>query len=186
MHHHVGARADAFGAFGHTHCNWKLTFPMKVIGLRDIRECFAYNNLGAYFLRREAKKLINFLTAGREEKTMRKTTIMFAVGLTALSILAVYSGVASAQQNFVASPYLLSTIGTGTVGPFSLVRFGGHGFYGGLGLGFYGSPSYGGSYDAYGGYYDPLQSGTRTEPNRTCVWSGREWKCYNFSDQDHY
>jgi len=107
---------------------------------------------------------------------MRKTTIMFAVGLAALSILVVYSGIASAQENFVASPYLLSTSGTGTVGPFSLARFHGHGFHGGLGLGFYG-PLYGGY---YGGYYDQLQSGTRTEPNRTCVWSGYEWNCYNF------
>ena len=116
---------------------------------------------------------------------MRKTTIMFAVGLTALSILAVYSGVASAQQDVVTSPYLLSTIGTDTVAPFLLVR-GGHG-HGDLGFRFYGGwPLYGGYYSGYGDYYDYPGYGTRREPYQTCVFTGYNWKCYNFQGDEGY
>ncbi len=98
--------------------------------------------------------------------------------MAALLIVAFYGGVASAQTNGGAA----AAIGVASPGTFSLVKHGGFGF--GRGFGFYGGWPYGGyGYSGYGsGYYDYPNSGTRREPGQTCVWSGYQWRCYNFDD----
>jgi hypothetical protein len=116
---------------------------------------------------------------------MRKTTLMVIVGTVALLTLPLYGGVASAQMYSSAS-----AIGVSSSVPFSLVKggFGHGGFH--FGLGFGGWPYYGGGYPyGYGGYYyDYPNGGTRTEPGKTCVWSGYEWTCYKFNNNynDYY
>jgi hypothetical protein len=110
---------------------------------------------------------------------MRTITLSVIVGMTALMMLVPFWGVASAQTNSGAA-----AIGVAPSGPFSLVRHGGFGF--GRGFGFYGGWPYGGYGSYYGsGYYDYPNYGTRREPYQTCVWSGYNWRCYNF-DNDYY
>lgn len=113
---------------------------------------------------------------------MRKIGITLTVGMAALLILAFYWGAASAQTTSGAE-----AIGVAAVGPFSLVK---HGFGFGRGFGFYGGGGwpYGGyGYSGYGsGYYDYPNFGTRTEPYQTCVWSGYNWRCYNFDNMYRY
>ena len=103
---------------------------------------------------------------------MYKTTLLI-VGMAAVIVLASYWGTASAQTNVG-----IAAVAAATPGPFSLVKHGG-GFHGGFAFGpgwGWGWP-YGGGY--YGsGYYDYPNYGTRSDPNKTCVWSGYEWKCY--------
>ncbi len=107
---------------------------------------------------------------------MKKIILSVAIGMTALMIMAFYSGTASAQMNAG-----ITAIGAATPGPFSLVRHGG-GFRGGFGFGFPGWSwgggwPYGGYYGS--GYYDVPNYGTRTTPSQTCVWSGYQWRCYD-------
>jgi|GEM_PF-6435510 len=118
---------------------------------------------------------------------MRTIALSVIVGMTALMMLAPYSGVASAQINSG-----VAAIGVATGGPFSLVKGGfGHGGFGfGRGFGFYGGwgwPYGGYGYSGYGsGFYDYPNSGTRREPGKTCVWSGYEWTCYKFDNNYRY
>lgn len=109
---------------------------------------------------------------------MRTMTLSVIVGMTALMMLAPF---ASAQTNGGAA----AAIGVASPGHFSLVKHGGFGF--GRGFGFYGGWPYAGyGYSGYGsGYYDYPHSGTRREPGQTCVWSGYQWRCYNF-DNNYY
>jgi hypothetical protein len=111
---------------------------------------------------------------------MRTMTLSVIVGMTALMMLAPFWGVASAQINSGAA-----AIGVATSGPFSLVKHGGFGFGMGFGgfRGGWGWPYGGYGYSGYGsGYLDYPNSGTRTEPGQTCVWSGYQWTCYKFNN----
>ncbi len=114
---------------------------------------------------------------------MYKTTLSLVLGITAVTVLVIFGGVASAQTNLGSD-----VIGIANGGPFTLVRHGGFGF--GLGFGWPGgygygwSPGYGGYFGSgYGlGYYDYPNYGVRTNPYQTCEWTGYRWKCYNFDN----
>jgi hypothetical protein len=109
---------------------------------------------------------------------MKNTTLSLVVGMTAVMILVLLGGVASAQTNSGSD-----VIGITNSGPFSLVKHGGFGF--GWGFGGWGwNRGYGGYFGSgYGsGYYNYPNYGVRTEPYQTCTWTGYRWKCYNFDN----
>jgi hypothetical protein len=118
---------------------------------------------------------------------MKYTTIMLSLGLTAVAIVALGVGSASAQPTLGNSSVLLSSATGGSPfgsGPFMLVAGHGHGGGGhGMGFrGFRGGHFYGGYPDYWGSY--PLEY--NTSPSQTCVFNGYSYTCYNFPSSSEY
>lgn len=123
---------------------------------------------------------------------MRTQLPLVIIALTSVAVFGLFMAIPSFAGQSTGSP--LSLLSTSTTPTFALTAHGGHGgghgggawigsggWYGGSGwrhggTGFYGYSSPYSYYDS-GSYY--------TSPDRTCVWDGYQYTCYDGSDYDY-